>query len=150
MEPRPPSGEFAVLWPLSGALRPVPLEKVGLALATPPLPGNQLWAEGLLGALAELRADLCAPDRVNERGEALNLAVLAAAPRLANAIGRHDRQHHRIIRMVDLLVRDVSATDLPIPTIRDRGTVLLGQLERHRQRGSDLLHEAHLEIGGES
>jgi hypothetical protein len=34
--------------------------------------------------------------------------------------------------------------------IRDRGTALLRQLEQHRQRGSDLLHEAHLEMGGES
>jgi hypothetical protein len=150
MEPRLPGQGFAYPWPVSQARQPVLREQVGLALATTPSPGDHLWAEGLLRALTELRADLCAPDRVDGRGDALNLAVLAAAPRLANAIGRHTRHQRRIVGMVDLLVHEVSATDPPVPMIRDRGTVLLGQLERHRQRGSDLLHEAHLEMGGES
>jgi hypothetical protein len=41
--------------------------------------------------------------------------------------------------------------NMDVDTVRDRGTALLGQLVRHRQRGSDLIYEAYsAEIGGET
>jgi hypothetical protein len=38
-----------------------------------------------------------------------------------------------------------------VDKIRDLGTLLLGVLVRHRQRGSDLVYEAYeLDLGGET
>jgi hypothetical protein len=58
--------------------------------------------------------------------------------------------------MADLINELVACVGEPeltpdVDTVRDRGTALLAQLARNRQRGSDLIYEAYAsDIGGET
>ena len=123
------------------------------ALAAP-APGRQeQWAERVHVALVELSADFGVHIAITEGPEGLYRELLATAPRLSGAVARLTREHALIRALLDNLQAQVSEPGFKpgVDVVRDRGTVLLGRLVRHRQRGSDLIYEAYTaEIGGET
>ena len=123
------------------------------ALAAP-APGRQeRWAEGVHVALAELSADFDVHIDITEGRDGLYHELLTTAPRLSGAVARLTREHALIRDLLDNLQTRVGEPGInpDVDEVRDRGTVLLGRLVRHRQRGSDLIYEAYtVEIGGET
>jgi hypothetical protein len=120
----------------------------------PPISGRHAaWAERVDVALVELSADFDEHVAVTEGPDGLHDAVLAATPRLSNAVRRLAGEHTAIRRLVgDLLalVRPPVAAG-EVDAIRELGTALLGRLARHRQHGADLIHEAYqVDLGGET
>ncbi|MFL6129221.1 MAG: hypothetical protein ACJ73E_09150 [Mycobacteriales bacterium] len=114
---------------------------------------SDAWAERVDVALVELSADFGEHVVVTEGPGGLHGAVLATSPRLASSVGRLIGEHAEISRLVgDLLVRvrpPVAAGEVGV--IRELGTALLGRLERHRERGADLVYQAyHVDLGGET
>jgi hypothetical protein len=123
------------------------------ALAAPTPGRSRAWAERVHVALVELSSDLRQHVELTEGTDGLYSSVLASAPRLSNTVARLTREHADIQQLVDdLLVRaNPLVTSEGVDRIRDLGTVLLGRLVRHRQRGADLLYEAYeSDIGGET
>ena len=111
------------------------------------------WAERVHVALVELSADLREHIDVTEGHDGLYADLLATAPRLSDAVARLAREHARIRDHVDGLLARVRTPEgkEDVDKVRDLGTMLLGLLVRHRQRGSDLVYEAYeLDVGGET
>ena len=124
-----------------------------LALAAPAPSGQVRWAERVHVALVELSADLREHIDVTEGHDGLYADLLATAPRLSDAVARLAREHARIRDHVDGLLARVRTPEGKddVDKVRDLGTMLLGLLVRHRQRGSDLVYEAYeLDLGGET
>ena len=68
-------------------------------------------------------------------------------------MARLAREHTQIRDLVDDLLTRARTSDSKedVDKVRDDGTMLLGMLVRHRQRGSDLVYEAfELDVGGET
>jgi hypothetical protein len=123
------------------------------ALAAPVAHGQSAWAERVDAALVGLSADFDEHVVATEGPGGLHDAVVAAAPRLSNAVRRLVTEHAVIKGLVgDLRARvgpPVAADE--VDPIRELGTRLLGRLARHRQRGADLIHEAYqVDLGGET
>ena len=124
-----------------------------LALAGPAPSGQVRWAERVHVALVELSADFREHIDVTEGDDGLYVDLLATAPRLSEAVARLAREHTQIRDLVDdLLTRArTSESKEDVDKVRDDGTMLLGLLVRHRQRGSDLVYEAYeFDVGGET
>lgn len=124
-----------------------------LALAAPAPSGQVRWGERVHVALVELSADFREHIAVTEGHDGLYADVLATAPRLSDAVARLARDHTRIKDQVDDLLARVRTPESreDVDKVRDLGTMLLGVLVRHRQRGSDLVYEAYeLDLGGET
>jgi len=122
------------------------------ALAAP-APGRLgAWTERVHVALVELVADFREHIDVTEGPDGLYRGLLTTAPRLSNAVARLTLQHTEIRDIADDLLACVSGPKvIDADRVRDLGTVLLGRLVRHRQRGSDLVYEAYqADIGGET
>lgn len=123
------------------------------ALAAPAPGRTALWAERVHVALVELSADLRTHIEVTEGPDGLHHAVLTTAPRLSTVVDRLGREHVLLQECVDELLERLDRPDPGdgVAAARERGTSLLGQLVRHRQRGSDLVFEAYqADIGGET
>jgi len=123
------------------------------ALAPPAAGGQSAWAERVDAALVGLAADFDEHVAATEGPGGLHDAVLAATPRLSNAVRRLVTEHAVIKGLVgDLLAR----VRPPVPAdqveaTRELGAALLARLARHRQRGADLIHEAYeVDLGGET
>jgi hypothetical protein len=129
------------------------MSAVEQALAAP-APGRQArWAERVHLALVELSADFGEHIDITEGPHGLYRELLTMAPRLSGAVARLTREHALIRDLLDNLQARVGESGInpDVDELRDRGTVLLGRLVRHRQRGSDLIYEAYTaEIGGET
>lgn len=124
-----------------------------LALAAPAPSGHEHWAERVHVALVELSADFREHIDVTEGRDGLYADLLATAPRLSEAVARLARDHTRIRHQIDDLLARVRTPESreDVDKVRDLGTLLLGVLVRHRQRGSDLVYEAYeLDLGGET
>jgi Hemerythrin HHE cation binding domain len=118
-----------------------------------PAPGRmEAWAQRVRDALGELSDDFREHIDTTEGPDGLYHGVLAAAPRLSNAVARLTREHSQIRVLIDDLVACVSEPAMDdADQVRDLGTALLARLVRHRQRGSDLVYEAYeADIGGET
>jgi hypothetical protein len=122
------------------------------ALAAPAPTRLGAWIQRVNAALVELSSDFRDHIDITEGPGGLYPAVLAAAPRLSNALTRLTREHVEIKSTVDDLLARVDEPDLDeVDRIRDLATALLGRLVRHRQRGSDLVWEAYaVDLGGET
>ena len=122
------------------------------ALATSLSADPARWAERVQVALVELAADVRAHVEITEGADGLYSDILRAAPRLSGAVHRLGREHEVIRRQIDdALARlgDLQGFEEG-QQLREQGTDLLGDLMRHRQRGSDLVFSAYeLDIGGE-
>jgi len=124
-----------------------------LALAGPAPGGQVRWAERVHVALVELSADFREHVDVTEGQDGLYVDLLATAPHLSDAVARLAREHTQIRDLVDDLLTRTRTSDSKedVDKVRDGGTMLLGMLARHRQRGSDLVYEAYeLDVGGET
>jgi hypothetical protein len=123
------------------------------ALAAP-APGRLgAWAQRVHVALAELSADFREHIDITEGPDGLYRGVLTTAPRLSHAVTGLTREHAQIKDLVDDLLARLTGSEVNdgVDRVRDLGTVLLGRLIRHRQRGSDLVYEAYeTDIGGET
>jgi L-asparaginase II len=111
------------------------------------------WVERVGVALVELSADFSEHVALTERPGGFHSGLLAACPRLSGSVRRLVTEHAVISGLVtDLLARvgrPVTAGELE--AIRDLGTVLLGRIARHRQRGADLIYQAYqVDLGGEN
>jgi hypothetical protein len=123
------------------------------ALAAPAVSDRQRWAQRVHVAAVELAGDFREHVDLTEGPDGLYSEVLKTSPRLSGAVDTLTREHGLIRGQVDSLLARVAASDLvaDVDRVRDLGTVLLGRLVRHRQRGSDLVFEAYeFDIGGET
>ncbi|HET9516479.1 MAG TPA: hypothetical protein VFO77_02005 [Actinoplanes sp.] len=76
--------------------------------------------------------------------------TVIAAPRLARAVSLLADDHRQLCGAVDALRRDLDAGTHP-GDLRRCGAWLLVLLDRHRQRGIDLLYQAYgTDLGGET
>ena len=121
------------------------------ALAAP-VPGRATrWVERVHAAMAELSADFREHISVTEGPQGLYAGLLATEPRLSPGVRSLVEEHvslrlevEGVLAAMEGLVSVATAAEL-----RERGTVLLGHLVRHRQRGADLVYEAYeVDIGG--
>jgi len=124
------------------------------AMAAPASGRASAWGGRVQAALVELAADLREHIALTEGPDGLHEDVVANAPRLSNAVARLGREHTALTRLVADLLRRVDGqpvTDGDVDAVRDLGTILLGALVRHRQRGADLVYEAYqADLGGET
>lgn len=122
------------------------------ALAAPPTADPVRWSGHVHAALVELSGDLREHVALTEGPRGVYRDVLMTAPRLSGAVEGLTREHGLIGDQLDKLLGRLAGTDMVDPDeVRERGTLLLGRLVRHRQRGSDLLFEAYeFDIGGET
>jgi hypothetical protein len=122
------------------------------ALAAPAPGRPDAWAQHVHVALVALSADFREHVDITEGPRGLYRGLLATAPRLSNAVARLTDEHEQIRELVeDLLARAGGPDGNDADHVRDLGMTLLGQLVRHRQRGSDLIYDAYeVDIGGET
>jgi hypothetical protein len=123
------------------------------ALAAPATAGQARWLQRVHVALVELSADFRAHVEITEGHDGLYRDLLKSSPRLSDAVASLTREHALITGHVDDLLSRVATPDVieDVDRVRDLGTALLGELVRHRQRGSDLVFEAYeVDIGGET
>jgi len=121
------------------------------ALAAPASGRAVVWGEAVHASLVMLAEDFAAHVEVTEGPGGLHQSILTGDVRLANAVAALTAEHAEIGAEVDALVADSEApvTAGDVDGLRDRGTQVLGQLIRHRQRGADLIYEAYeTDIGG--
>ena len=121
------------------------------ALAT--VGSDPVWAERMRGALGALAADLRSQTGAAHIGDGTHRRVLQAQPRLSKAVADQDREQDRLAAAFDELRTRVGGTQAAggVADLCHRGRMLMDRLARHRQRGSDLLHEAdQADLGGEA
>jgi hypothetical protein len=129
------------------------LDALELALSAPAAVDRAGWVRRVHEALGGLAQDFEHHIELTEGADGLYQELLAASPRLSEAVSRLTAEHSAIRKQLDdLLVRVDSAGDLEhVTVVRDLGTDLLGSLIRHRQRGADLVYEAYeFDIGGDT
>lgn len=111
------------------------------------------WVERVRVALSGLAADFRLQARVAQAPDGMHGDVLAAEPRLANAVAVRVREQRELADDIGHLLtyaRSPRAV-LSVEDVRGRGWALIARLVRHRQGGNDLLHEVdQADIGGES
>ena len=123
------------------------------ALAAPATTDRSRWAQRVQAALVEVAGDFRAHIEMTEGPTGLYREVLTTSPRLSGTVDRLTHEHLLISGQIDrLLTRlDAPPTIADVDGVRGPGTILLGRLVRHRQRGSDLVYEAYeFDIGGET
>jgi len=121
------------------------------ALAAPAAEAKAHWADRVDTALAGLSADFAVHVEITEGPDGLYQELLAASPRLTQAVSLLTKEHGEISGLLDDVRSAVRAPDSDVDLMRDEGTRLLGRLVRHRQRGSDLVYEAYeFDIGGDT
>lgn len=129
------------------------LDALELALSAPAAVDLAGWVRRVHEALQGLAQDLAQHVELTEGADGLYQELLAASPRLSEAVARLTAEHTAIRQQLeDLLARADSAGDIEhVTVVRDLGTDLLGALIRHRQRGADLVYEAYeFDIGGDT
>lgn len=122
------------------------------ALAVPAAEAG--WADRLRRQVDELRRAFAHHVTATEGPDGMYADILLNAPRLSHRVKRLTGEHADATAAIDALVKLVA--DAPddldqawVDRVRDEATTLVASLERHRQRGADLVWEAyHLDIGG--
>ena len=123
------------------------------ALAAPATTDRSSWVPRVQAALVEVAGDFRAHVEITEGPNGLYRELLKTSPRLSGAVDRLTREHLLIRGQIDKLLTRASDSDAiaDVDGVRGPGTILLGRLVRHRQRGSDLVFEAYeFDIGGET
>ena len=112
---------------------------------------NARWPMRLRVALHVLRDVIHDHVRDTEAQDGLFEEIAHRTPRLLHAVGVL-RRHHQALR--DQVTAAIALLDREPPVdvteIREAGTLLLADLARHRQRGSDLIYESYsVDVGGQ-
>jgi len=118
-------------------------------------PGREgAWMQRVVVCLDAFREDITEHIESTEATDGLYDEVRAAQPRLTHQVKRLVDDHQVLRERVDAVCAlAAQAGNDPDPevvrAVRDRGTEVVGLLQRHRQRGSDLIFEAYeTDIGG--
>lgn len=118
-------------------------------------PGREAeWLKRVAECLEEFREDIVEHIESTEAPDGLYDEVRAAQPRLENQVKRLIADHEVLRDRVDacyaLATRAAGEPDpIIVKAVRDDGTQVVSLLQRHRQRGSDLIFEAYeTDIGG--
>ena len=118
-------------------------------------PGREgAWMQRVVVCLDAFREDITEHIESTEAIDGLYDEVRAAQPRLSNQVKRLVADHVVLREKVDschaLASASVASADADVvKTVRDGATELVSLLQRHRQRGSDLIFEAYeTDIGG--
>jgi hypothetical protein len=110
------------------------------------------WRGRVRAALTELAHDLRDHVELTESADGFYDDILTKAPRLGHAVAEQKGEHAALLAEVERLLaqRDGGMPDADaVAAHREAATRLLGQLVRHRQRGSDLTYEAYeVDLGG--
>jgi hypothetical protein len=123
---------------------------VDFALESPIAKGGA-WRERVRAALAELDHDFRDHVALTEGDGGLYARVRRGSPRLAGAVDRLAEEHEQYAEAIGgyLAVLEHGGTIADLPAFREELTTLMGQLVRHRQKGSDLVYEAYdVDLGG--
>jgi hypothetical protein len=120
-----------------------------------PMPGRLSdWTSHLHEALVDMAAAFERHIGVTEGENGFLAEIAEHSPRLINAIQRLYREHEGIRGEIAAMLEqahqlEVQGNAEAVEALRDRVTTLMGSLVRHRQRGADLVYEAHaVDIGG--
>lgn len=123
------------------------------ALAAPAVADRAHWLQRVHVALVELSGDFGAHIDVTEGPDGLYEDLLKTSPRLSGAVAELAREHAHVTDQLRGLLSGTAGeqTTEDVDGVRALCTALLGELVRHRQRGSDLVFEAYdVDIGGET
>jgi hypothetical protein len=123
-----------------------------LEAASPGREGD--WMARVLPCLGEFREDIVEHISSTEAPDGLYDEIRAAQPRLTRQVDRLVTDHEVLRERIDACF--ALATDAPsdpsaelVKQVRDDATQIVSLLQRHRQRGSDLIFEAYeTDIGG--
>lgn len=116
-----------------------------------PIARGGAWRERVRAALAELDHDLRDHVALTEGPGGLYSSVRRGSPRLAAAVDKLAEEHTRFAEAIGgyLAVLEHGGTIADLPAFREEVTSLMGELVRHRQKGSDLMYEAYdVDLGG--
>lgn len=110
------------------------------------------WRGRVRAALTELAHDLRDHVELTESTGGFYDDILTKAPRLSHRVEEQKAEHAALLDEVQRLL-DERDEGMPgadaVVAHREAATRLLGQLVRHRQRGSDLTYEAYeVDLGG--
>ncbi|HSO64490.1 MAG TPA: hypothetical protein VLQ78_05230 [Ornithinibacter sp.] len=110
------------------------------------------WRGRVRAALTELAHDLRDHVELTESADGFYDDILTKAPRLSRAVAQQKAEHAALLAEVERLLteRDEGMPGAEaVASHREAANHLLGQLVRHRQRGSDLTYEAYaVDLGG--
>lgn len=127
------------------------LDALEHALAAPASTRAVIWGESVHAVVVALADDFGAHVEVTEGPGGLHQAILAGDLRLANAVRALTDEHAVIAAEIAGLVADTEAPVTPgdVDGVRERATMLIAHLIRHRQRGAELIYEAfQTDVGG--
>jgi hypothetical protein len=127
------------------------LGRLERALAAPAKGRAVIWGEGVHASAVGMSDDFGSHVEVTEGPGGLHQSILAGDLRLANAVQSLTAEHAQMAEEIAALVAGSAApvTADDVEELREKGTKLLGDLIRHRQRGADLIYEAYeTDIGG--
>ena len=116
--------------------------EVELALAAPSPRREGQWRDELGVKLAALDQALDWHIAATEGEDGLLAEIAAAAPRFADRVERARRDHERLRAGIEQ-ASDAMKAGAAVDELRDQVVVLLSELVRHRQRGSDLVFDAY-------
>ena len=116
--------------------------EVELALAAPTPRREAQWREELGVKLAALGQALEWHIAATEGEDGLLAEIVAAAPRLADRVERARRDHERLRSGIQQAA-DAIVAGAAVDELRDQVVVVLSEVVRHRQRGSDLVFDAY-------
>ena len=122
------------------------------ALARPAPGRTDDWAAAVSAALASVQGDLDTHVAATEGPHGLYAKVLEEAPRLQKAVSRLSAEHVEIASRITDMAKGLTEPggEEWVTRVREQGTVVLGRLVRHRQRGVDLVWIVFVvDVGGE-
>jgi len=128
------------------------MEHLRQALAAAAAESTDSSCGAVSAAARELQARLAAHIEATEGPDGFHHDMLTAAPRLAHGVATLVLEHTRLTAMVSELMarsgREGAAED--IEAIEAAGARLVGAVNQHLQRGSDLIYEAfESDLGGQ-
>jgi hypothetical protein len=125
------------------------------ALEAPAVGRESAWMERVVPRLEALQSDIDEHIERTEAEDGLYDEIRTAQPRLSNQVRRliadHEVLRDRIAACHALATHATGAPDpVIVKTVRNDASHIVSLLQRHRQRGSDLIFEAYeTDIGGD-
>jgi Hemerythrin HHE cation binding domain len=125
-------------------------QELEAALAAPLMGRPDGWVEQVAPAVHRLREAFTAHVSTTEGRGGLFDQIRTDAPRLVTVLTRLRREHGQIAGELAAAAGELDTEETTLEGVRERLTIALSVLSRHRQRGADLLYEAYqVDLGGE-